>query len=162
MKPVWKWLIALALALVVGVVVVVDRAAVVVAERQVVADAEENTDVVDATLEIHGFPFLTQAARGELGDVRGSAATATFGDLTVTDVRIEARNVATSSPHQADSITASAAIPIASLRDAAQIRTGLGPDLPTGFTLDSVRRDGDTLRITVTGRDVSMADLVSS
>src|SRR3954464_3756232 len=54
----------------VAVLVLVDRVAVLYAEHRVAA-AVRNTEHLDSTpsVKIHGFPFLTQLAREEFGDV---------------------------------------------------------------------------------------------
>jgi hypothetical protein len=95
----WWWAVGALVALVL-VLVVVDRVTVRVAESTAVRSMEQgDVELTDANLDIQGFPFLTQVAAGELGHVTGTATAATFGGYTVTDVRIDARDVSTTDPY---------------------------------------------------------------
>ncbi|MCB7135982.1 LmeA family phospholipid-binding protein [Cellulosimicrobium marinum] len=219
------------LVLLVGAAVVADRVAVRSAERgAVTAFEEEAQDVSGATVDITGFPFLTQLVGGELTHVTGSADSATFGGYAVTDLDVDARGVSTSAPHTIASGTASGVIADTSLQDALREQSGLeatvtadgdvlalgldllgldltvdvtprvaGPDtlavdvdavrtalgvvsvedlpdvvargltdlqvpldLPDGVTLDAVQVADGGVRVTVSGTDVAVEDLVAS
>ncbi|MBE7700541.1 DUF2993 domain-containing protein [Oerskovia sp. Sa1BUA8] len=111
----WWWVVGGVVALVL-VLVVVDRVTVRIAEGTAVRSMEQgDVELTDANLDILGFPFLTQVAAGELGHVTGSAATATFGGYTVTDLRLDARDVGTSDPYVVQSGTATGLLAPSSL-----------------------------------------------
>jgi hypothetical protein len=111
----WWWAVGALVALVL-VLVVVDRVTVRIAESTAVRSMEQGAvELTDAHLDILGFPFLTQVASGELGHVMGTAESATFGGHTVTDVRIDARDVSTADPYVVRSGTATGLLAPASL-----------------------------------------------
>jgi hypothetical protein len=147
MKRVPKWLIPLVVVLV--VLVVGDRVAVAVAENRASSSVEDRAAVSAVSVDVHGFPFLTQIAGGNLSHVTGSADSATFGGLSVTDVQIDARDVEISSPYRVAHGTASGAIPVATLEAMLKERTGL--DLTVTAKGDSL-----TLSGTVLGVDLSL------
>jgi hypothetical protein len=123
-----KRLVGLLVTLVVLVVVavVVDRVAVRSAEGGAVRAFEEQADdVTGAEIDITGFPFLTQLARGDLTHVTGSADTASFGGYAISDLRVEADGVSTSSPYRIASGTASGVLAASSLQDVVAEQTGL-------------------------------------
>lgn len=228
MKPLAKWLIALAVVLV--VLVIGDRVAVVLAENKAVSTVKDSGDVTGVEIDIHGFPFLTQAIGGELSHVTGAADAASFGGLSVSDVQVEARGMSISAPYPVATGEASGSVSVPSLQALLAEATGLdlalesdggslkasgnvlgteltigvipevadpsalgvtissvqmggvmvavdalppfiserlsdirvGLDLPEGIALDSVVVDGDAVRVSVSGTDVSMGDLVDS
>lgn len=124
MKRAVGWVVAL--VVLAGVAVVGDRVAVGMAEdAAVTAFQQQADDVTGAELDILGFPFLTQAAQGELTHVTGSATTASFGGWTVDDLAVDARGVSIRSPYTVASGTASGTIPVATLEQALRDQTGL-------------------------------------
>ena len=99
--------------------------------RQVVA---ENIPVTQApTVDIIGFPFLTQAVRGTLDHVTGSVPGATLGGIPVTDVGLDATDVLirppAGQPPRAGRVSVAATIPTASIAAIVQDRTGLSTQL---------------------------------
>lgn len=111
----WWWLIG-GLVVLVLVLVVVDRVAVRVTEGAAVRSMEQgDVELTDASLDIRGFPFLTQVVRGELDHVMGTATAATFGGYTVTDLRLAADDVSTSDPYVMRSGTATGLLSPSSL-----------------------------------------------
>jgi hypothetical protein len=67
--------------------------------RQFTAQAQ---NVTGARLHIGGFPFVTQLMAGRLGHVTGSAHTATLGQVSVSDVSVDAYGVQTTPPYTID------------------------------------------------------------
>jgi len=114
------------LVVVVVLAVVADRVAVRAAENGAVTAVQEQADDVQgAQVDITGFPFLTQLARGELSHVTGSADSASFGGYAISDVEVDARGVGTSAPYPVASGTASGVIADASLQDVVREQSGL-------------------------------------
>jgi hypothetical protein len=62
--------------------------------------------VSGAEVTIHGFPFLTQLARGSLARVTATLDSGSFGGYAVSDVRVAARDVDPRSPWHAGHATA--------------------------------------------------------
>jgi hypothetical protein len=111
----WWWVVGGLVALVL-VLVVVDRVTVRIAESTAVRSIERgDVELTNANLDIVGFPFLTQVAAGELGHVMGTADSATFGGHTVTDLRLDARDVSTTDPYVVRSGTATGLLAPSSL-----------------------------------------------
>lgn len=94
--------------------------------RQVVSDSIPVTST--PTVDITGFPFLTQALRGTLEHVTGSVGGATLGGIPVTDVQLDATGVLIRPPAgqqpRAAHATVAATIPTASIQKVVQDRTG--------------------------------------
>jgi hypothetical protein len=99
--------------------------------RQVVSDSISVTST--PTVDILGFPFLTQALRGTLDHVTGSVAGATLGGIAVTDVRLDATGVLIRPPAgqqpRASHATVAATIPTTSIERVVQDRAGLATKL---------------------------------
>lgn len=127
-----------ALALVVGGVVVVDRVAAGEAHDVVVQQVRSNVpDLVgDPRVEVLGFPFLNQLVAGRLTDVRVHLDGARLDGLTVSAVDLEAHGVGTSSPFTVQRALVHATLSFATVRSLIAERTGLDLDL---------RAAGDTL-----------------
>lgn len=111
--------------------------------RQVVS---ENIPVTQPpTVDITGFPFLTQAVRGTLDHVTGSVPGATLGGIPVTDVGLDATDVLIRPPDgqspRAGHVTVTATIPTASIAAIVQDRTGLSTQLAvTGDALTATAK----------------------
>ena len=87
-----KLLIALVVLIV--LLVAVDRVAKVVVEREAAARAQDVYDLSERPdITVHGFPFLTQVLRRELGRVDVDATGVTVEDARDLDVRFTARDV---------------------------------------------------------------------
>ena len=157
----WWWVVGGVVALVL-VLVVVDRVTVRIAEGTAVRSMEQgDVELTDANLDILGFPFLTQVAAGELGHVTGSAATATFGGYTVTDLRLDARDVGTSDPYVVQSGTATGLLAPSSL-DADLLVASmevLGVPLSAKLT---PRVDGNTIAVDVSALTLGPATVTVS
>ena len=111
--------------------------------RQVVS---ENIPVTQTpTVDITGFPFLTQALRGTLDHVTGSVPGARLGGIPVTDVGLDATDVQIRPPAgqspRAGHVTVAATIPTASVAAIVQDRTGLSTQLAvTGDALTATAK----------------------
>ncbi|WP_353706764.1 DUF2993 domain-containing protein [Cellulosimicrobium sp. ES-005] len=150
------------LVVIVAVAVVADRVAVRAAERGAVTAFEDQADdVTGAQLDITGFPFLTQLARGELTHVTGSADTASFGGYAISDLQVEAEGVSTSEPHRIASGTASGVIAVESLQQIVAEQTGLDVGLTAADDVLSLGFDllGATITVDVTPRVSGPAEL---
>ncbi|MEP6630142.1 MAG: DUF2993 domain-containing protein [Lapillicoccus sp.] len=99
--------------------------------RQVVSDSIPVTST--PTVDITGFPFLTQALRGTLEHVTGSVGGATLGGIPVTNVQLDATSVLIRPPAgqqpRAGHATVAATIPTASVEKVVQDRTGFATKL---------------------------------
>jgi len=101
---------------VLGGALVADRVTHATAERRVAEAIEQNLDVVGTpTVEIGGFPFLTQLLAGSVDDVTGAVDGVTLEGIDATDVTIDAQDVTTSEPYTLGSATIAATLPTASI-----------------------------------------------
>ncbi|MBO3085287.1 LmeA family phospholipid-binding protein [Cellulomonas fengjieae] len=142
-----------AVVVLVGGAYVGDRVAESAAEERVVEAIEQNLDVVGTpTVELGGFPFLTQVLAGSIDDVTGQVAGVTLDGIDATDVTIDAHDVSTSEPYTMGTATISATLPTASIERIVAERSDLEITLAV---------DGDAL--TASGRVLGLslaADLV--
>jgi hypothetical protein len=151
MKRLLGWVGAL-VALVL-LAVVADRVAVRAAENGAVQAFEQQADdVAGARLDITGFPFLTQLARGELAHVTGSADSASFAGYAVSDLRIDAHGVSTSAPYRLASGTASGLLATGSLEQALRDQSRLAVDVGTQDGTLTLALDVLGLEVVVAGR----------
>lgn len=99
--------------------------------RQVVTESIPVT--ATPTVDITGFPFLTQALSGTLDHITGSVAGATLGGIPVTDVRLDATDVLIRPPAgqqpKAHHATIAATIPTSSITTIVQAKTGVTTQL---------------------------------
>jgi hypothetical protein len=159
-----KRLVGLLVTLVVLVVVAVvaDRVAVRSAESGAVTAFEQQADdVTGAQLDITGFPFLTQLARGELTHVTGSADTASFGGYAISDLQVEADGVSTSEPYRIASGNASGVIADDSLQEIVAEQSGLDVGVPATGDVLALAFDllGAEVTVDVTPRVAGPAEL---
>lgn len=145
------------LALVLGLLLLVDRLAVGLAEREVAERlAEQETVQGVPEVDIRGFPFLTQAMGGRYDDVRISLTAAELGqpkgtraEVTLRGVELPFSNVLSGSVQEVpvERIDGTATLTYALLSEE------LGADT-------ELAREGDGLRITRTvellGRDLPL------
>lgn len=120
--------------------------------RETVSDAiVENVDeVVGApAVDVGGFPFLPQLARGELDRLDATVDGATLGGIAMTDLVIGADGVSTSTPYRADEVVVHATIPTASLQGAVVERTSL--ELTVEVAGDALRLSGQVLGLDLAG-----------
>lgn len=128
--------------------VVADRVALSATERQVVDAIEQNLDVVGTpTVDIAGFPFLTQLVAGSLDDVTGSADGVSLDGIDATDVTLDAKHVSTSEPYTVGSATISATLPTASIERIVADRSQL--DITVAVDGDALTASGTVLGLTL-------------
>jgi LmeA-like phospholipid-binding len=135
------------LALVLGLLVLVDRVAVGYAEGQVATQLAEKGDLQGTPeVDIAGFPFLTQAVGGRYDDVRISLTAAELGqpegtraDVTLRGVEVPLSSVVSGSVEE---------VPVESVDGTATLSYALLSEQLGGDT--TLRREGDGLRITKT------------
>lgn len=123
---------AVAAVVVVGAgAVVADRVLAGVAERSIATAIEQNFDGVAGAphVEVEGFPFLTQVARGSLDRISGSVQGVTLGGIDARDVAFDGRDVSTDRPYTVGDATVSATLRTDSLERLVDDRTGLSIDL---------------------------------
>ncbi|ACQ82187.1 conserved hypothetical protein [Beutenbergia cavernae DSM 12333] len=130
------WLaVVLVVLLLAAAAVAVDRWFVTETERRVATELEPSIGA-RPDVSIGGFPFLTQYAAGELDDVRITADTVTYTDLTLTDVTFDAAGVPTDLTQPVGQVRVDAVVPADTLTAALQNAEGV----PDGVTI--VTQDG--------------------
>lgn len=93
--------------------------------QDVAADAvRSQLGAVDPEVDIAGFPFLTQLARGTLDDVHLTASAASLRGLEVTGLDVVATGVAVREPRGAEHVVATGTVPTATLEQLLRERTG--------------------------------------
>ena len=135
------------LALVLGMLVLVDRVSVGYAEGQVATQLAEKGDLQGTPeVDIAGFPFLTQAVGGRYDDVRIALTAAelaqpegTRADVTLRGVQVPLSSVLSGSVEE---------VPVESVDGTATLSYALLSEQLGGDT--TLRREGDGLRITKT------------
>ena len=127
---------------------VADRVAESQAEKRVVEAVEQNLDGVVGTpsVELGGFPFLTQLLAGSVDVVTGEVEGVTLEGIDATDVTLDARDVSTSEPYTVGTASISATLPTASIEQIVADRSQLDV---------TVAVDGDAL--TASGRVLGLA-----
>jgi hypothetical protein len=111
--------LVIVLVVLIALGVVADRAAAYVAEGVVAQKIQDAEGVEDASVDITGFPFLTQVLAGEFSAIEVSmptvdASTGGGGSVRVDELDVTFRGVVTSDGFKAataDSITGSGSIP---------------------------------------------------
>lgn len=116
--------LSVAVVLLVGGMLLADRAGHSIAENVAADAARSRLDAADLDVAIEGFPFLTQLARGTLDDVRLQASSATLQGLAVTDLDVTATGVAVREPRGAEHVVATGTVPTAALQTLLRERTG--------------------------------------
>jgi hypothetical protein len=134
-----------------------DRVAESAAERRVVEAIEQNLDVVGTpTVEVGGFPFLTQVLAGSIGDVTGRVDGVTLEGIDATDVTIDAHDVSTSEPYTVGTATISATLPTASIEKIVAERSDL--EITLAVDGDALTASGEVLGLDLTARLVPRVD----
>ncbi len=168
----------LVLVLLVGVVVIVDRVAAAAAERLVATRMEQSLDVTGAPqVDIHGFPFLTQALDGSLGEVTARADSLTLDGTPLSDVDVTARGVSTRTPYAVEHAVVTGTLGSATLEHLVAERTGiemrLAPEgdqliamgsalgLPWSAHLSPRAEDGE-IRVDVTGVELGGVEIAAA
>jgi len=126
-----------AVAIVVALLVGLDRVAVWVASRVVTgaitsAAADEGAHLDGASLTIHGFPFLTQVAGGQLNQVTATLDAGDFGGFRVADVQIDVRGVSPRDPHLAESAQVRLLVPFGSFESLIADQVGANVQISGG------------------------------
>jgi hypothetical protein len=123
---------------------VADRVTHATVERRVAEAIEQNLDVVGTpTVDIGGFPFLTQLLAGSVDEVTGAVDGVTLEGIDATDVTIEAQDVTTSEPYTLGSATIAATLPTASIEQIVADRSGL--DIAVAVDGDALTASGTVL-----------------
>lgn len=139
--------LGLLLAALLGLAVVADRVALARAESLAQRQVRQEVRVEgDLEVQLHGFPFLTQLARGRLDQVTGTADEVTFGTLTLIDVGVVATGVPIRAPVSADTADLRATIPTATLGQVVRERTEL--ELSVAVEAGAIVVSGDALGVT--------------
>ena len=137
-----------AVVVLVGGVLVADRVAESAAERQVADAIQQNLDVVGSpTVELGGFPFLTQVLAGSIDDVTGQVDGVTLEGIDATDVTIDARDVSTSEPYTVGTATISATLPTSSIEQIVADRSDL--DVTVAVDGGALTASGKVLGLTL-------------
>jgi LmeA-like phospholipid-binding len=149
--------------LVVGILLVItDRVAVVIAQRDISSRVASAYDLPGRpAVRIHGFPFLTQVAMGGYAVVDVRMGRVIAGGVPVS--RLDARFTGVRAPLSqllgqgastvtADHATATALVPLAA------VRQRLPRGLPLHLTVTSVSVSAGGVRITASGQDVRFAN----
>jgi hypothetical protein len=138
------------LVLVAGLIVA-DRVVHARVEREVRAAITENLDVTgEPSVDIGGFPFLTQLLAGSVDDATATAEGATFEGIAATDVEVEAHGISTSTPHTVEDATLRATLPTSSLQQLVRERSSLDVDVEVEGSLLALQ--GDVLGVPLTAR----------
>ena len=140
---------------VIGAVVVVaglfvaDRVVASTVEKRSVQAIEQNLDGVvgTPTVDIGGFPVLTQVLAGSLDEVTGQVDGVTLEGIKATDVTIDATNVTTSTPYTAGTATISATLPTASINTIVADQTQL--EIAVSVDGNALRATGKVLGVTL-------------
>ncbi len=87
------------------------------AENRAQQAIEQNLDDVvgTPTVDIGGFPFLTQVLKGSLNEVSATIEGVTIEGIAATDVTVDATDVSTSEPYTAGAAEISATLPTGSV-----------------------------------------------
>ena len=132
-----------------GGALVADRVAHSTAERRVTEAIEQNLDVAGTpTVEIGGFPFLTQLLAGSVDDVTGAVDGVTLEGVDATDVTIDAHDVTVSEPYTVGTATIAATLPTASIEQIVQDRSNL--DVAVAVDGGALAASGEVLGLTLT------------
>ncbi|WP_426593955.1 DUF2993 domain-containing protein [Cellulomonas sp. McL0617] len=147
--PVIAGIVIGAVVLAVGGAFVADRVVASTVEKRAVQAIELNLDGVvgTPTVDIGGFPFLTQVIRGSLDDVSGQVDGVSIEGIPATDVTIDAKDVTTSEPYTAGSATIKATLPTASIDKIIADQTKL--DITTSVDGDTLKATGKVLGVTL-------------
>ncbi|WP_456845452.1 LmeA family phospholipid-binding protein [Cellulomonas sp. P5_C6] len=138
-----------AVVVLVGGVFVADRVTEATAEQRVADAIEQNLDGVvgTPTIEIGGFPFLTQLLSGSLNDVSGQVDGVTLEGIKATDVTVEAQDVSTSEPYTLGTATIEATLPTASIEQIVKDKSQL--DVTVAVDGTSLKASGKVLGLTL-------------
>ena len=146
-----------AVVMLAGGVVVADRVTHAAAEQRVTEAIEQNLDVDGTpTVDIGGFPFLTQLLAGSVDHVTGSVDGVTLEGIDATDVTIDAHGVSTSEPYTVDAATVTATLPTASIEQIVADRSQL--DIAVAVDGGALTASGQVLGLTLAADLVPRVD----
>jgi hypothetical protein len=147
--PVVAGIVIGAVVVLVGGAFVADRVVASTVEKRSVAAIEQNLDGVvgTPTVDIGGFPFLTQVLRGTLDEVSGQVDGVTIEGIPATDVTLDATDITTSEPYTAGTATIEATLPTASIDQIIADQTKL--DITTSVDGDALKATGKVLGVTL-------------
>jgi hypothetical protein len=120
-------LLVLLILLVIG-----DRVAVAIAESQIASQIKQADSAINPSVNIHGFPFLTQVISRNLQEIDISANNVPAGPVSISSVSAQAKGVHINSSFnggEVDSILGSAFVSFASVGSALSAQTGGLADL---------------------------------
>lgn len=141
----------------VGGALVADRVTHSTAERRVAEAIEQNLDVVGTpTVDIGGFPFLTQLLAGSVDEVSGAVDGVTLEGIDATDVTIDAHDVTTSEPYTLGTATIAATLPTASIEQIVADRSQL--DVAVAVDGDALTASGSVLGLDLAANLVPRVD----
>ncbi len=170
MRRRWVKVLTVLVVVLVALFVAADRVAVHEAEQFAAKKAGERYDLDNTAVDIHGFPFLTQAAGGSLDDVtltaRHMTVASTTSSLTVDRLRLDMRDMRVSSSF--DSVRSGSVTGTVSIRWSALGATlghlldtrpvGISPVTPGG---PSAPTEDVRLRGTVEDRDLPSRGVIA-
>ena len=99
------------------------------------------------SVDVGGFPFLTQVASGSIDEITAHVAGATLGGIAATDIDLAATGVTTREPYMAAHATVSATIAADQIQKVVVERTGL--DVTVTSTNGALKVSGKVLGITL-------------
>ncbi|MQY06593.1 LmeA family phospholipid-binding protein [Actinomadura macrotermitis] len=100
----WPYFLVIVCAVLVGALVVGDRAAASYAEGTMAEEIQKEGFPAKPEVSIKGFPFLTQALSRHFGDVRLKARDLKEGPLTITSLDVRARDVRVDSGYRSGTL----------------------------------------------------------
>ena len=147
--PVVAGVVIGAVVLLVGGAFVADRVVASTVEKRSVEAIEQNLDGVvgTPTVDIGGFPFLTQVLRGTLDEVTGQVDGVTIEGIPATDVTLDATDITTSEPYTAGTATIEATLPTSSIDQIIADQTRLS--IITSVQGDALEATGQVLGVTL-------------
>lgn len=156
--PVIAGVVVGVIVLVVGGAFVADRVVASTVERQAQQAVEDNLDGVvgKPSIDIGGFPFLTQVIKGSIDEVTGSVDGVTIEGIPATDVTFDATNVTTSEPYTAGTASISATLPTASIDQIIADQTSL--DVTVSIDGDNLKATGKILGVTLSANLLPRAE----
>jgi hypothetical protein len=158
-----------ALVVVLILLVIGDRVAVAIAENQIASQIKQADSAINPSVNIHGFPFLTQVISRNLQEIDISAKDIPAGPVSISSVSAQAKGVHINSSFNGgtvDSILGNAFVSFASVGTALSAQTsGLadlslsaaGPDkIKVTADLGGVAKLEQVGKVTITGSHVSI------
>jgi LmeA-like phospholipid-binding len=123
-----RWVMAVfALVVVVILLVIGDRVAVAIAENQIASQIKQADNAINPSVNIKGFPFLTQVISRNLQEIDISAKDIPAGPVSISSVSAQAKGVHINSSFnggKVDSILGTAFVSFSSVGGALSAQTG--------------------------------------